>query len=154
MFRSLSPARLRAGVAVLAASLIGVSTAFAQGVGINATGAAVDTSAILDLSSTNKGLLVPRMTAAQRAAIVLPATGLVVYQTDGTAGLYFNAGTSGSASWQLVGANAIGGQWSASGANLYYSSGKVAVGTTPGTYRFTVQTRAPCFALPRPTRTA
>ena len=37
------------------------------------------------------------MTAAQRAAIVLPATGPVVFQTDGTAGLYFNAGTSGHA---------------------------------------------------------
>jgi hypothetical protein len=114
------------------------STAFAQGVGINATGAAADTSAILDLSATNKGLLVPRMTAAQRTAIVLPANGLVVYQTDGTTGLYCNAGTSFSPNWQLVGANAVGGQWSTSGANLYYSAGKVAVGTTPSAYRFTV----------------
>ncbi len=114
------------------------SLAHAQGVAINATGAAADTSAILDLVSTSKGLLVPRMTAAQRAAIALPATGLVVYQTDGTAGLYYNAGSSVSPSWQQVGANAGAAQWAVSGANLYYSAGKVAIGTTPGTYGLSV----------------
>jgi len=39
------------------------------------------------------------MTAAQLAAISSPATGLVVFQTDGTAGFYYNAGTSGSPNW-------------------------------------------------------
>jgi trimeric autotransporter adhesin len=49
-------------------------------------------SAVLDLSSTSRGLLAPRMTEAQRNAIVSPATGLMIYQTDGVAGLYyFNA---------------------------------------------------------------
>ncbi|NOU46312.1 MAG: hypothetical protein HOO86_04530 [Bacteroidales bacterium] len=72
------------------------------GIGI----AAPDGSAMLDVTSTTKGLLAPRMTAAQRAAIGTPATGLVVYQTDATAGFYYNAGTSGSPSWvQLFPAN-------------------------------------------------
>jgi len=47
-----------------------------------------DASSILDLSSTTKGALIPRMTAAQRGAISTPAEGLLVHQTDGTAGLY------------------------------------------------------------------
>ena len=117
---------LRTHLAVCGVLLL-ASGAHAQGVGINGTGAAADTSAILDLSATNKGLLVPRMTAAQRAAIVLPATGLVVFQTDGTAGLYFNAGTSGTPNWQLVGAGATSGQWSASGSSIYYSAGNVGI---------------------------
>lgn len=51
------------------------------------------TSAILDLSSTSRGILVPRMTALQRGAIASPATGLLVYQTDSIPGFYyFSAG--------------------------------------------------------------
>lgn len=47
-----------------------------------------DNTAALELSATDKGFLPPRMTAAQRLAISPPAIGLMVYQTDGTAGLY------------------------------------------------------------------
>ena len=46
-------------------------------------------SAKLDITSTDKGFLPPRMTSSQRTSIQNPATGLMVYQTDGTAGLYF-----------------------------------------------------------------
>jgi hypothetical protein len=53
-------------------------------------------SAVLDLKSTTRGLLPPRVTAAQRTAIASPATGLLVYQTDGAAGYYFWDG----AKWQ------------------------------------------------------
>jgi hypothetical protein len=53
--------------------------AFSQGIGINATSAAPDSSAMLDVQSTAKGMLIPRMTSAQRNAIALPATGLMVF---------------------------------------------------------------------------
>jgi len=56
-------------------------------------------SAQLDVSSTSKGVLVTKMTQAQRTAITSPAVGLLVYQTDGTAGFYYNAGTEASPSW-------------------------------------------------------
>ena len=71
---------------------------FAQSVSINTTAAVADTSAMLDVSSTTKGLLIPRMTAAQKNAIFTPATGLLVYQTDGSAGFYYYNGTA----WYLL----------------------------------------------------
>ena len=70
----------------------------AQNVGINTT--TPDASAALDVTSTTQGVLVPRMTQAQRTLIATPAMGLLVYQTDGTAGFYFYNG----ASWTLLGA--------------------------------------------------
>ena len=50
-------------------------------VAINATGAMPDSSAILDVSSTTKGFLVPRLTTTQRNAIAHPAPGLTIYNT-------------------------------------------------------------------------
>lgn len=46
-------------------------------------------SALVDISSTTKGFLPPRMTAAQRNAIASPAEGLMVYQTDQATGYYY-----------------------------------------------------------------
>jgi hypothetical protein len=50
-------------------------------------------SSILDVSSTNKGILFPRMLQADRTAISTPATGLLVYQTDGATGWWYYNGT-------------------------------------------------------------
>ena len=55
--------------------------------------------AALDIVSTTGGLLVPRMTKAQRNQINVndparPADGLMIYQTDGTAGFYYYNGSS------------------------------------------------------------
>ncbi|QLH46056.1 MAG: hypothetical protein HWD58_10745 [Bacteroidota bacterium] len=57
-----------------------------QNIGIGTT--TPDSSALLDISSTNKGVLIPRMTYAQRIAIPQPAEGLCVYQTDSISGIY------------------------------------------------------------------
>ena len=54
----------------------------AQNVAINTDGSNADASAMLDVKSTNKGMLVPRMTTANRNAIPTPAEGLLVYDTD------------------------------------------------------------------------
>ena len=62
----------------------------AQSVGINADGSAANASAMLDVSSTTKGFLPPRMTYAQRQTITSPAIGLMIYCT--------NCGTNGE--WQ------------------------------------------------------
>ena len=50
-------------------------------------------NALLDVVSTSKGLLIPRMTKVQRDAIATPATGLLVFQTNQTPGFYWYTGT-------------------------------------------------------------
>ena len=66
---------------------IGTATfSFAQNVAINADASLPNSSAMLDVSSTTKGFLPPRMTLAQRNLINLPATGIIIYQTDDVTG--------------------------------------------------------------------
>jgi hypothetical protein len=69
------------------AFLFFINAMFAQ-VGINADNSTPDGSAMLDVKSTSKGLLPPRMTFADRNAIQNPADGLLVYcsncNPDGT----------------------------------------------------------------------
>lgn len=69
-------------------------------VGINT--ATPNPSAELDVSSTNKGMLAPRMTTAQRNAIVSPADGLMVYDTSLKLFYYYSGASS---SWAPMGAN-------------------------------------------------
>lgn len=77
-------------------------------------------SAKLEVAATDKGFLLPRMTATQRSAIATPANGLLVYQTDGDAGFYVNTGSSSSVVWTRVNMD-----WSRSGNDLTYTSGNV-----------------------------
>ena len=58
----------------------------ANAVSIGAAGP--NASAVLDVVSTTKGFLFPRMSETQRNAIGTPATGLMVYQTDGDEGVF------------------------------------------------------------------
>jgi hypothetical protein len=60
---------------------IPVGILMAQGVGINTTGAPANPAAGLDVDFNNKGFLPPRMTTAQRDAIVSPVDGLIVFNT-------------------------------------------------------------------------
>ena len=80
-----------------------VTFSFAQNVAINADASLPNSSAMLDVKSTDKGFLPPRMTMGQRNLIALPANGLIIYQTDDVTGLYINQGTTAAPNWQLIG---------------------------------------------------
>ena len=70
----------------------------AQNIGINSIGAAPDSTAMLDLSSTNRGLLIPRMNTPQRLAITKPAIGLMVFDSTMNSFMVYDT----SMNWQAI----------------------------------------------------
>ncbi len=84
--------------------IIGVSTAQDDNVGIGTT--TPDATSILDVSSDEKGILIPRLNTLQRLTIASPAQGLLVYDTDNDCFFFFNAT---SASWQNLCTGGSGG---------------------------------------------
>lgn len=75
----------------LLAYFIWIMPLFSQ-IGIGTT--SPDASAQLEINSNSRGFLTPRMTLTQRTGISNPATGLLVYQTDGNSGFYYYNGNT------------------------------------------------------------
>lgn len=83
-----------------------------------------DNSAALEINSTTKGLLIPKMNESQKNGITSPATGLLIFQTDGTSGFYYYNGSS----WVTFGADA---DWTINANDMYnVNSGNIGIGTT------------------------
>ena len=97
---------------------------FAQ-VSVSADGSAADPSAMLDVRSTSRGMLVPRMSITERNGISQPATGLLIFCTDDKQ-YYTNKGTTASPDWVIVSS-----QWLTVGSNIYYTAGNVGIGVSP-----------------------
>lgn len=102
-------------------SLITISFVATAQVGIGT--ASPEATAVLEIVSTDKGLLIPRMTTAQRVAINSPATGLMVYETTTNSFWYYN-GTE----WKVRGAGKFEDGTNTNDA--VYGSGNMGVGTT------------------------
>lgn len=81
-------------------SLLLISNLMYSQVSISTDNSAPNNSAMLDVKSTDKGFLPPRMTQTERNAIASPATGLMIFQTDNTPGYYCYNGTN----WALTSA--------------------------------------------------
>ncbi len=111
---------------ILSIFLLTAGIVVSQGVAINEDGTAPDPSAVLDLTSTDKGVLIPRMTLEQRDAIVSPQHGLLIYQTNSASGFYYNGGIPSSPSWQQIGG--ASGQWQVTGQDIYRVDGNVGIG--------------------------
>jgi hypothetical protein len=86
---------------LLVVFFIVLSISLSAQVAITGDGSSADPSAIFEVKSTDKGLLIPRMSQSQRNAIATPAAGLMIYQTDGTTGFYYYNGTA----WTPVAGN-------------------------------------------------
>ncbi|MFN8360756.1 MAG: hypothetical protein U0264_12655, partial [Candidatus Kapaibacterium sp.] len=91
---TLRPAK--AIVIVMAMMLLSTSAVLAQenvGIGTKTPHGSSVLDLSIDLLSSPKGFLAPRMTEAQKTSISAPAKGLLIYQTDGTQGFYYFDGT-------------------------------------------------------------
>ncbi len=122
---------------------------YSQNVGINSDGSAPNANAMLDVASpatgNGKGMLIPRISQAQRttASAALAgglldgsgnlrggaAQGLLVYQTDGTQGFYYNTSATSTPIWIFL---TSGSSDSANTANAIVkrdASGNFAAGT-------------------------
>jgi len=118
-------------IILFVSSIVSVNFCYAQGIAVNTTGNTADPSAMLDINATNKGVLVPRMALSDRNVITSPATGLLIYQTDNTPGFYYNAGTSTTPNWTLLGATGPTGPTGPTGSNG--SNGSNGAGFSNGT---------------------
>lgn len=104
----------------------------AQNVGVGTN--SPHSSAALDVSSTSKGMLVPRMTSAQRSAISSPANGLLVFDTDTGSFWFYN-----NSSWSNLVGGAGNSGWTLSGNHLTNTNtGFVGIGTSNPYSPFTV----------------
>src|SRR5258705_6964478 len=95
-----------------------LNIAFSQSVAVNNDGTDAHPSAMFEIKSNNKGLLIPRMSTAERTAIDNPATGLIVYDTD-LDRFYFH----GSSGWIEVTAGGTSNYWSLNGTHIFKNNG-------------------------------
>ncbi len=101
---------LKRTLLILFSFLLG-SIAISQSLSINTDGSTADNSAMLDIKSANKGMLIPRMTKVQKNAIAAPATGLLIFQNapDSIGFYYYNSANwlwlevLGTAGWKTRG---------------------------------------------------
>jgi len=108
--------KITTAICLMLFAVMANTTAFSQGAAINTTGTAADLSAMLDISSNNSGVLIPRMTEDQKNSINLPATGLMIYQTDAATGFWYFDGTAWMQSIGVAGATGATGAAGADGA--------------------------------------
>ena len=103
-------------------------------VSINTNGAAPDDSSMLDVQSTDKGILIPRMDETAMNNIATPATGLMIYNTTDNVFYYYDGAT-----WLPIGDGIADEDWTIDGNDLYNNnSGNVGVGTNAPTTKLDV----------------
>jgi hypothetical protein len=89
-----------------------------------------DTNAIIDMHSTSKGILLPRMNTVNRTAIVNPATGLLIFNTDSNEFNFYNG-----SSWTnlgLTGPTGAGYKGTTSSDLITISTGSKSITTQSG----------------------
>jgi len=108
----------------------------AQNVAISNDGSQPDSTAMLDIKSTGKGLLIPRMNSLQRNAIVTPAIGLTVFDTNTLSYWMYRGDLMGG--WAEL-QHTYQAYWTGAGANVYNTnSGNIGIGTNSPTEKLMI----------------
>lgn len=135
----------------------GIQTKGSSTIGEKST---ANSSAVLDVRSTTKGMLPPRMTTAQRTAIATPATGLMVYDTDtltvwqynGTGWVEVGSGGTSGAQYNVIAnygfeATSYSEDWTASGGTLAAAAGSnILFGAQSATWDASASTQTLSYA--------
>ena len=103
--------------------IVSFCTIIGQSVGIGTL--SPDPSSVLDLTSDDKGIYIPRLTLAQRDAITDPNDGLLIFQKGVNKGLYYFDGSYDT--WKKVGDGPF--SWT-DGTGTVYTNNKVGIGTS------------------------
>lgn len=118
---------------------------FGQSVAINNDASAPDNSALLDIKSTTKGLLIPRMSSAQRTGIASPALGLTVFDTNTFSNWIFRGIANGGWTQMVPG---VSNTWTTVGPDIYNANaGNVGIGTPNPASKLTINDIDPVIAV-------
>ena len=99
----------------------------AQNVAINNDGSLPDQTALLDIKSSTKGILIPRLTTLERTSIAGPALGLTVFDKETVSFWMYRGDIMGG--WAEL-QHSYQKYWDASGSNIYtINAGNIGMGT-------------------------
>lgn len=117
----------------------------AQSVAINTDGALPDNSSILDIKSSGKGLLIPRMNSLTRTGIPSPAIGLTVFDTETNSHWVYRGDINGG--WTEL-QHSLQNQWTSSGIDIFNkNNGNVGIGTSMPAMKLTLNGNNPGIGI-------
>ncbi len=131
---------LKINIIALTIMLISTQNVFSQVLISENTGGTADQSAMLEIQSNSKGLLIPRLTTAQRTSLTSSAkAGLLVYDSDLNSFFIYGVNSSGSQAWVDLSTSAE--IWSKSGNNVFLSNPNynLGIGTSNPTKKFVLK---------------
>ena len=115
----------------------------AQNVAINNDGSLPDQTALLDIKSSTKGILIPRITSSERTSIVSPALGLTVFDKETFSYWMYRGDVMGG--WAEM-QHSFQKNWDVSGNNIFtLNTGNIGMGTNTPSEKLSINATNPAI---------